>query len=270
MSKELSRQLQSLEKEEQKILHKKENGLMKHRINPLKDKIMEKIPDKLSSTLQVAFTKSFELLYEKGDVLIEKTFKKDDRQMEHELLNYALDKDLNKRYIKRMDKQAGQSNLLNTSFSVVEGGVLGFLGIGLPDIPLFIAVVLRNIYEIALSYGYDNQSDEEKFYILVLINTALAQGERQIKLNDRLDVLGSYIDDKRALKLNMKKQMEITGDTLAEAMLVAKFIQGIPVVGTVGGVVNYSIIRRISQYAGIKYKKRYLLKKIKSQGSLTD
>lgn len=37
--------------------------------------------------------------------------------------------------------------------SGVEGVGLGLLGIGLPDIPLFTAVILKSVYEIALSYG---------------------------------------------------------------------------------------------------------------------
>ena len=44
-------------------------------------------------------------------------------------------------------------------------------------------------------------------------------------------------------------------------MLTAKFIQGIPIVGAIGGVVNYSIIKRIGEYASLKYKKRYLNRK---------
>lgn len=261
MNKELQRQLNELERAEAKFLNKKESRFMTTRINPLKDQILEKIPAKLTKTLQSAFAKSFQLLYEKGDGLIEKTFKKNQRQLEHDLLNYALDKDLNRRYIKRMDQQSHQDKLLNTSFSVIEGSALGFLGIGLPDIPLFIGVVLRNIYGIALTYGYDFDSIEEKFYILGLIDTAMSQGQRLVLHNERLDVLARYLEEGRPLKLDMKKQMDITAHTLAEAMLVAKFIQGIPIVGTVGGVVNYNIIRKISRYAAIKYKKRYLLTK---------
>ena len=269
MNKELVRQLKNVEKEEAKFLNKKENRFMKNRIDPLTDQLLQKIPKKLTYTLESAFVKSFQLLYEKGDGLIGRTFNKDQRQMDHKILNYALDQDSNRRYIKQMDKQVQQSKLLNTSFSVLEGGVLGFLGIGLPDIPVFIGVVLRNVYEVALSYGYDFDSAEEKFYILGLIDAAMAQGVRKVRHNERLDVLGGYLDEGRPLKFDMKRQMDITAKTLADAMLVAKFIQGIPVVGTVGGVVNYNIIRKISQYAAIKYKKRYLLSKFQKSSTQT-
>jgi hypothetical protein len=45
---------------------------------------------------------------------------------------------------------------------------------------------------------------------------------------------------------------------LASSMLVAKFIQGITLVGTIGGGFNYYWIHRITKIAGIKYKKRFL------------
>lgn len=265
MNKELNRQLKFLEKAEAKFLNKPENKLMRDRIDPLTDKLQQKIPVKVSAALEVAFAQSFRLIFEKGEGLIERTFQKDRKQLEHELMDFALDKAQNRRYFHRMDQPADRSKLFNTSLSAVEGGVLGFLGIGLPDIPLFIAVVLRNLYEIALSYGFDYRTEAEKFYLLDLIRSALATGEEGRRLSERLDLLGGHIDAGSALKLDTTRQLEQTARQLAQAMLVAKFIQGIPVVGTVGGIVNYRILRRISQYAGIKYKKRYLLKKAGTQ-----
>ncbi len=57
--------------------------------------------------------------------------------MEYDLNNYAIEKRAEKRYLKRLDQHSKQSRLINSSISVIEGGVLGAFGIGLPDIPLF-------------------------------------------------------------------------------------------------------------------------------------
>ncbi|MDZ7542990.1 EcsC family protein, partial [Clostridium perfringens] len=51
-------------------------------------------------------------------------------------------------------------------------------------------------------------------------------------------------------------------EVLSETLLMAKFIQGLPIVGIVGSVTNYQIINKISKYTRIKYKKRYLSKKL--------
>ena len=40
-----------------------------------------------------------------------------------------------------------------------------------------------------------------------------------------------------------------------------KFLQGIPVVGAVGGLYDAVYMKRINEYANLKYKKRFLLKK---------
>lgn len=265
MNKELNKQFKRLDKKEHKILNKKENRLIKSKVVPIMDKIQGKIPMKLKSTLEGAFLKSFQLVFEKGNVYIEKTYNRDKLQLEHELNNYAIDKKLSKQYIKRMDKQANQSKLFNSSFTILEGGVLGFLGIGLPDIPLFLSVIMKAIYEVALSYGYDYQSDQEKSYILLMICGAMTQGSIQKEFNEQIDQLGDQIDQVGQVEVNLEGQMKATAQILSEAMLTAKFIQGIPIVGIVGGVVNYSIIKKIGKFAGIKYKRRYLLKKARKK-----
>ena len=44
-------------------------------------------------------------------------------------------------------------------------------------------------------------------------------------------------------------------------MLVMKFIQGLPVVGVIGGISNPVYYNRIMEYVRLKYHKRYLLEK---------
>ena len=43
---------------------------------------------------------------------------------------------------------------------------------------------------------------------------------------------------------------------------MAKFIQGLPIVGVLGSITNYQVINKVSKYARIRYKKRYLNKKL--------
>ncbi|MCR1897427.1 EcsC family protein [Irregularibacter muris] len=265
MDRQLSKELKKLKKREEKFLNKKENALLKSKIAPMMNKIQEKIPAKLKSTLENAFFKGFQLVFEKGNTYIEKTYDKDKIQLEHDLNNYAVDKKMGKKYIKRLDKQVNHSKLVNSSFSVLEGGVLGVLGIGLPDIPLFIAVIMRTVYEIALNYGYDYKKEEEKAYILLVISGAMTQGSRQQIFNEQLDELGNQIDQQVQGDINLEERIKETAQVLSEAMLTAKFIQGIPVVGAVGGIVNYHMIRKIGRYASVKYKKRYLMKKTENK-----
>ena len=60
---------------------------------------------------------------------------------------------------------------------------------------------------------------------------------------------------------DLKEQLQHTADAFAIDMLVSKFIQGMPVVGVVGGLANPMYYRRIQQYVRLKYQKRFLMAK---------
>lgn len=259
--KELEKQLNRLEKKEFKILNKEESKLMKTRVAPAVEKIQGKIPEKLISALETAFFKGFKLVFEKGNAYIDKTYNKEKLKMDYAYNNSEINRKMNWRRMRKLDKTSRQSQTVSSLVSVVEGGLLGVLGIGLPDIPLFISVIMRNINEIAYSYGFNPEKDEEREYILMLICGAITKGQRQKELNEKIDLAGSRIDRKIEVETNLEEQIKETAKVLSESMLTAKFIQGIPIVGAIGGVVNYSIIKRIGEYASLKYKKRYLNRK---------
>lgn len=256
------KQMKDIEKQELQILNQRENAFIKTKIAPVMDKIQEKIPDKLKSVLDAAFYKGFQLVFDKGNIYIEKTYNKDKIQLEHDLNNYAIDKYQSKRHMKRMDRQTMLSTSINSSVAVLEGGVLGILGIGLPDIPLFISVIIRTMNEIALTYGYNYDTEDEKTYLLYIISGALSKGEKQREYNQKIDILGANIDSNIVPNMVLEEKIRETSDLLSDALLTAKFIQGIPVVGVIGGVVNHSIMNKVARYARVKYKKRYLLRKI--------
>ncbi len=162
----LIKQLIILEKHEQKFLNQDDHPFLKSNITPMVNKIQTKIPEKLQTTLDKAFYMGFHLVFEKGNPIIEKTYHKETIEMEYDLNNYAIEKHLNKKHLKKLDRSSKHSKTINESIAAVEGGVLGLLGIGLPDIPLFLGVIIKTINEIALSYGYFYTSDEEKAYML--------------------------------------------------------------------------------------------------------
>ncbi len=262
MEQTLKQQLKRIEEQEQKFLAQSGNTLIQNTLSPMMDKIQDKIPDKLRDTLNGAFYKGFQLIFEKGIPYIEKTYSKDKIELEFDINNYALGKRVNKKHFNKLDRHSRQAKLVNTSFSVLEGGILGLFGIGLPDIPLFLTVLMKTIYETALSYGFHYDTSEDKTYILLLISGAISKGEEQRQLDLELELLGDRIDSGIVVTVNSEQQIKETSKALSEALLTAKFLQGIPVAGAVGGIVNYSIVSRVATYAGLKYKKRYILKKV--------
>jgi hypothetical protein len=202
----ISRNLKKLEKKEQKILGRKD-GIIDKRLSPIVGKIESKMPDMMRNTLDAAFYKSFELVFQNGTKYIEKLYNKEKIKSNHSLNDYKLSMEVDRKSIKELDRHARNSKILNSSISAVEGAGLGFIGMGLPDIPLFTAMILKTIYEISLSYGYEYELDSEKVYILNLICAALTRGESQIKHNARVDEISRKIDSGIHAEYDMKREI---------------------------------------------------------------
>ena len=54
--------------------------------------------------------------------------------------------------------------------------------------------------------------------------------------------------------------MQNTSYALSEELLYLKFVQGVPVVGILGGVSDIIYQKKITDYAALKYKRRFLKK----------
>ena len=119
----------------------------------------------------------------------------------------------------------------------------------------FLGGLLRGIYQIALSYGVDVREKHEQVYLMLLLACAGApQQERQ----ERLDLLAQEIQAGREISECLELVQREAAESLAQGMLTAKFIQGLPIVGVAGGIYNLPLYRRITGYAMLQYQKRYL------------
>lgn len=259
MDKVIGKHLKKLSRQEDKLLEQPGGTFMK----PLTDKVEDKIPEELYNKLQQAFYIGFKTVFEKGNGIIEKTYDRDKLMLDHEVYDASFEKINKKKSLKGINKLAGKGNLVNMGISAVEGTGLGLLGIGLPDIPIFIGVVLKSIYEISLSYGYDYREEQEQYFILKLIEAALASDEQKLGKNLAMDKLIDYLVAEEPLGYDIELQMRQTADCMAADMVCIKFLQGLPLVGAIGGPANVIYCKKISDYAKVKYQKRYLLEKQK-------
>lgn len=256
----IKKEITEAQKKENKLVNKKESKLVKEKIQPLQEKIESKIPVKLQQSLEKAFETGFKVVFEKGIGIIEKTYSKEVKNIEFDVNHYAVLNQTTKKNLRKLDRTARKSMIINQLLSTAEGGVLGALGIGLPDIPLFVGMMLKNIYEVSLSYGFDYKDKKEKVYILYLICASITQGENQVNYTKLLDEVQDDYHKIEADSYNLDVIIKETAHQLADAMLIAKFIQGLPLVGIVGGGYNFTIMQKINKMAKVKYKKRYLQK----------
>ena len=157
---------------------------------------------------------------------------------------------------------------INLAITTIEGVGLGALGVGMPDIILFISTLLRGIYETALRYGFSYESEQEQLLILKMMAAAMSSGKEWMERDAEVDQL--LCSNAVVSQDYLDQQIQETAAVFAMDMLVLKFIQGIPVVGMVGGMANPVYYRKILQYVQLKYHKRYLHKQLYSYARLPE
>lgn len=248
----LQQEWEKLEKEERRFLEKR----MAQKESFLTEKLQGKVPVKLQSTLDAAFAKAFQVIFEKGTGAIEKTYNRQKITEDTKIREYANEVKKNKKNLQAFSKAANKSGTKNVLLSGTAGVGMGILGMGIPDIPIFTGWIFKNIYEISLQYGYDYDSEEERYFILLVIQGAVSRGEEIRKIEQKIN---RYLRHK-SLPEDYQKEKQIcnTANALSEELLYIKFLQGVPVVGVVGGAYDAIYMKQITEYANLKYRRRKL------------
>ena len=256
--------LSALDKAWTKV-EKEESAFVTKQLNKEEGKLNkfleDKVPAGLQNTLDAAFAKAFHTVFEKGTDLIEKTYKKDEIQKDYKINAYAASVRENRKTLKAFSKKASGAGNSNLLISGASGIGMGVLGIGIPDIVVFTSLMLRSIYEIALNYGCDYKSSEEKKFILLVIQGAVSRDVNLLKINDELNhymEYGTFIS-----AIDLEGCIKETAACLSKELLYMKFLQGIPLVGAVGGAYDVVYMKQINKFAEMKYRRRFLVGKKK-------
>ena len=249
------------QKEWEKFVKKEQKYLDKQKEKKesfLNQKLEEKVPEKLQGTLDTAFAKAFHLIFEKGTTVIEKTYDKEEIEKQYQINEFTNQVRQDKKSLRTFSKNAKGSGTKNLVMSGAAGIGMGILGVGIPDIPVFTAMILKSIYEIAMHYGYSYETEEEQYFILLLIQGAVSHGEEILTVDNKIN---HYISSSIWVKEETKEEMiQKTASYLSKELLYMKFLQGIPVVGAVGGAYDVVYLKQITEYANLKYERRFLEK----------
>lgn len=224
----------------------------------LNGKLEKYVPEKLQATLDVAFYKAFQFIFTKGTGVIEKTYDKDKRSIDYQIRSYAADLKGNQKSLSVFRKKAGVVRTVNLAASAVEGVGLGVLGIGLADIPLFTGMILKSVYEIAINYGFSYDTEPEQVFLLKVIETAVLDENQRRNEDTELNL---WSQEPLTFSGSIDNQVRRTATALSEELLYMKFLQGIPIVGAVGGLSDVQCLKTITTYANLKYQRRFLQKK---------
>ena len=254
------RKLAALEKE-LAALRKKESQLMEDAQKTTsprwKADLEKKVPERIYHSLEITFTKAFFLVFTQGIGIIEKTYNRQSLEDTHCIQDYAVMVKGGQRELKQIKRNADRSGMTNTALTAVEGLGLGALGIGLPDIVLFIGILHKGVYETALSYGFSYDTPQEQHFILCMMEAALAKGSDFTVKNAKVDQMIEEMP--QASDAELQVQIQKTGCAFAADMLLLKFVQGFPIIGILGGAMNPIYYHKVMRYVHLKYQKRYLM-----------
>ena len=250
----LNREFAALQRQEDRLMA----AAVRTRQPGWKAALEAKVPPKVYAGLNSAFAKGFSLVFRQGRTLIEKTYSKEKIRQSHTARREGFETTGNRREMKQLHKNAKKSSNFNIAVTTVEGIGLGALGVGMPDIVLFLTTALRGVYETALHYGFGYDTRFEQMLILKMMAASLSRGadwfHRNKEVNDWILAGEREIPDQQ-----FQDQIRDTAAVFAVDMLLLKFIQGLPVVGILGGAANPLYYHRILRYVQLKYKRRYLL-----------
>lgn len=250
--KALEKEIKAVQKQEKKLL----DAAKGKKPAQWKTELESRIPPKVYTGLESAFCKGFSLVFEQGRSLIEKTYPKQTIQDDFSIRDFAVKIKGGKKELRQMHKSATRSDFFNLAVTTVEGVGLGALGIGMPDIVLFLSTLLKGIFETALNYGFDYCLPEERMRILKMMYASLQTGEAAAEADARVEEALSGCAE--VTEEMLQQQIRQTASAFAMDMLLLKFVQGIPVVGILGGAANPVYYRKIMHYVQLKYRKRYL------------
>lgn len=259
-----------VEKEWQLFLKKEEKILKKYgkaRESFLEQRLKGVVPEGLQEKLEQAFLKAFEVILFSGTGIIEKTYQKEKLEQAHKIREYSHQLRATRKSLKASAKTAGMQTARNVAGAGIEGAALGLLGIGLPDIPLFLAVIFRSLYTLCLHYGVDYKKGGEQEILLELLAMSLYRGDdftlQDARLNQRLYEMCMSASGHKSNAADAQEVMHRAAKSLSGELLYLKFLQGIPVAGVIGGLYDGIYLKRITDYAAVKMERRYLLSKMK-------
>ena len=158
-------------------------------------------------------------------------------------------------------KAAGRAGA-NMAFSSVQGGLMGALGIGLPDVPIFLGAVFKTLFEISLRFGYPYDTQPEQIYQMLLICAAVGDEAQRRQASADADRIAQEMRQKartgEELSISREQAKKRASHALCSAALAGKLVQGTPVIGVYGGFRNGVLLRQVGSMAAVKYQQRRL------------
>jgi hypothetical protein len=146
--------------------------------------------------------------------------------------------------------------------AAAEGGITGYGGIlmGLADLPLWLSIKIKMLFEIASLYGHDLSNYKERIYILHIFQLTFSRHQQQKQI---FSLINNWDKEKEKLPEDINEfdwrsfQIEYR-----DYLDLAKLMQLIPGFGAIVGIyINHKLTRRLGHFAMNAYRMRWLQNK---------
>ena len=87
---------------------------------------------------------------------------------------------------------------------------------------------------------------KKEFIFLNIICSSVTSGTERKMYFNKLDTIANEIDNGKYHNYNIDETLKETSNKISTYMLTSKFIQGLPIVGVVGGVTNFKTLHDIA------------------------
>jgi len=143
--------------------------------------------------------------------------------------------------------------------AAAEGGVTGYGGIlmGLADLPLWLSIKVKMLFEIGNLYGYDLSDYKERIYLLQIFQLTFSRHQERKKVFNQIN---NWDEEKKKLPEDINEfdwrtfQIEYR-----DYLDLAKLLQLIPGFGAIVGIyINHKLTRRLGHFAMNAYRMRWL------------
>lgn len=169
--------------------------------------------------------------------------------------------------VRKLDQACTEGLKKSKNACTVEGaaaGVAGLPGIVI-DVPALYGLLFHMIQEVAICYGYEVDSDEEKSHILKILNIGhhmeKADKKRGMEeLSDIQDMIRRGVPVEDVEKFAVQKGLQTMARHLSLALIQRKMAQSVILVGgVIGASVNRQLAGEVGEVAYHAYRRRYLL-----------
>ncbi|MED5016684.1 EcsC family protein [Paenibacillus chibensis] len=167
--------------------------------------------------------------------------------------------------LETMDRTAEELIGRRVKFAAAQGATTGVGGVFTlaADIPMVLGLSLKVLQEIALCYGYDPRSEQERVFIVKCLQFASADivGKKAV-----LEELSLFEENHKSLQVFSQIQgwREVV-QTYRDSFGWKKLFQLVPVAGILfGSISNKGTMEDVAQAGKMLYRKRRILERLKS------